>query len=227
MARLARLVVPGQAHYVLQRGHNGGAIVGDDDDRTALLATLRDAMRSEDCLLHGYALGTTELHLLVTPPTAAALSRAMQSLGRRHAARFNRRHGRSGALWDGRFRAAIVEPGVVELAALRLIDGGAALGDTGAELARTSAEHRLGAGRDPALTDPAGYWQLGNTPFEREARWRELLAEPVPADLRQRLRRALAGGWGCGSQEFLAKLAEHAQRPATPRPRGRPRRSGG
>ena len=69
----------------------------------------------------------------------------MQGLGRRYGAGFNRRHGRSGALFDGRFRAAVVEPGEWTLAALRLVD---LSGESQAALPASSAGHRLGLRRD-------------------------------------------------------------------------------
>ena len=61
--------------------------------------------------LHAYALLDDAVQLLLRPPSDAALSRMMQALGRRYVAAFNRRHGRSGTLWDGRFRAGVVQPG--------------------------------------------------------------------------------------------------------------------
>jgi putative transposase len=240
MARSARLSLPGVAHYVVQRGHNGGAIVRDARDADALLQTLREAARLHRVVLHAYGLTATELHLLATPETAEGISRMMQAIGRRHAAAFNRRHGRSGALWDGRFRSALIEPGRGTLLALRQIDGLAATpqaepdgallpgvqGGADGPVDRSSLAHRTGGRRDAALVDPAAYWQLGNTPFERESRYRQLVAEPLAAPDRQALAGALRGGRAFGSPVFVSELERLADRPLTPRPRGRPRRSG-
>ena len=125
----------------------------------------------------------------------------MQALGRRYVAAHNRRHGRRGTLWDGRFRCGVVEPGATRLQALCLIDGAAA--DRGI----TSAAHRLGGPRDALLVDPPEYWQLGNTPFEREAAYRRLLQAGVPPAAAQALRSAAIGGWAAGSPGFKASLA--------------------
>lgn len=218
MARLPRLVVAGRAHFVLQRGHSGAPVFADDTDRAAYLAALREAAASERVQVHAYALLPSEAQLLVTPAEPAALSRLMQALGRRYVAAHNRRHGRSGTLWDGRFRCGVVEPGSLRLQALCLIDGAAAEGGV------TSAAHRLGASREALLVDPPEYWQLGNTPFEREAAYRTLLHAGVPAAAARALRSAALGGWAAGSAAFKAGLADATARPAQPRPRGRPRR---
>lgn len=241
MARQPRLSLPGMMHYLLQRGHNGGAIVIDAQDADQLLQMLREAALSHHVLLHAYALAANELRVLATPETGDGISRMMQAVGRRHAAAFNRRHGRSGALWDGRFRSALVEAGAPALLALRDVDAQAAaaadlaqaqaapalpvaVGQPVEPAGRSSRAHRTGGRRDAAVVDPPVYWQLGNTPFERESRYRQLLAEPLPTAEQAGLQRALRGGWAFGSPAFLAGLAAAAHRPLTPRPRGRPRR---
>ncbi len=234
MARQPRLSLPGVMHLVQQRGHNGGAIVLDAHDSDHLLQALHEATRLHGVALHAYAVTAAELRLLATPETAEGISRMMQALGRRHAAAFNRRHGRSGALWDGRFRSALIDSGPAALLALRhvesaaaaaLTDGGGA-GAAAEGLERSSLPHRLGQRRDAALVDPPAYWQLGNTPFERESQYRRLLAEaPTPAE-QAALRSALSRGWALGSPGFLQQLAAASERPAAPRPRGRPRRAG-
>ena len=220
MARLPRLAVGGQAHFIVQRGHGGCAVFTDDADRADYRAALREAAAAQRVLVHAYALLPTEVQLLATPPEPAALSRLMQALGRRFVGAYNRRHGRRGTLWDGRFHCGVVEPGAMRLLALRLIDGAAA--DRGA----TSAPHRCGGPHDSALADPPEYWQLGNTPFEREAAYRRLLDAGVDAAAAARLRGAALGGWAAGSPAFRAALAAATARPTQPRPRGRPRRAG-
>lgn len=213
MGRLPRLVIPGQAHYVIQRGHNGQAVFADEADRRAFLACLRDAARDSALALHAYALNEADVHLLVTPPEEAALSRAIQQLGRRYVSAYNRRHARRGTLWDGRFRCGVVEPGPHRLAALLLIDG---------QPGQTSAPHRTGGPREAALEDPAEFWQLGNTPFEREAAYRTLLVQGVAAATAEAIARAAAGGWVAGSARFVQALSDRVlTRHLEPRPAGR------
>lgn len=222
MARQPRLSLPGVVHCLEQRGHNGGAIVRDEADAERLQEILREAAREHQVTLHAFSLLPARLLVLATPDSAEGVSRMMQAIGRRHAAAFNRRHGRSGALWDGRFRSALVEDGEPTLCVLRLIDADPA--GEGQPPLRGNRDHRSGGSRDAGLVDPPAYWQLGNTPFERESRYRALLAEPVPAAERRALQRALTRSAAYGSSAFVAHMALLAGRELQPRPRGRPPR---
>jgi putative transposase len=228
MARPSRLSLPGVVHYVVQRGHNGAPIAHDVTDAEELLRIVRDSATSLQVRLHAYALEPSALRLLATPQASDGISRLMQAIGRRYAATFNRRHGRSGTLWDGRFRSVLVEDGEHTLLLLRLIDAHATASTgshrlpDGADPACSSRAHRTGGRRDPSLVDPEAYWQLGNTPFEREARYRSLLEEPPGAAETAALQAALQAGWGFGSVAFLSRLAAATGRPLRPRPRGRP-----
>jgi putative transposase len=220
MARLRRLALPGQAHLVIQRGHGslpGAAVFADADDRATYLDALREAASREQVQVHAWALLDDEVQLLATPAEAPALGRMVQALGRSYVSAYNRRHRHRGTLWEGRFRCGVVEPGAWRLAALRLVDG------RSPEPGVTSAGQRTGGVRDPLLTDPPEVWALGNTPFEREAAYRALLVQGLPAAQAEALRRAALGGWVAGSAGFAASAAELAARPARPRPRGRPR----
>lgn len=222
MARLPRLVVPGQAHYLILRalGDLGGrGVCADNQDRDELIAALREAAATEQVQVHAYAILPTELQLLLTPAAEAALGRLVQALGRRYVSAYNRRHGRRGTLWDGRFRCAVVEPGSPRLQVLQLIDGQTA------EPGRSSASHRSGGAREALLVDPPEIWQLGNTPFEREAAYRLSLEQGLPPPLAADLRRSALGGWAIGSVGFAAAVSAEGARPARPRAKGRPRRT--
>jgi putative transposase len=227
LARLPRLAVAGQAHLVTLAGHSGRPVFVDDADRQAFRDALREAALQQGCAVHAYVLADDHVHLLVTPATAPALGALMQGLGRRYGAGFNRRHGRSGTLWAGRFRATVVQAGAPLLEALLFIDDHAVRSGAAAsaEAARhSSAPHHLGLLRDPLLTAATAYWQLGNTPFEREAAYRRLLADGLGASRVQALAEASRKGWAVGDADFLAALAAQSARPLQPRPRGRPAR---
>ena len=218
MARLPRLTLPGHAHWVIQRGHGGSRVFADEADRLAYRAALREAAATEQVQVHALALLDTEVQLLLTPGTATGMSRVMQAVGRRYVSAHHRRHGGSGTLWEGRFRCALVEPGATLLEVMCLIDG------QPAETDATSLLHRAAGKADTLLTDPVEYWQLGNTPFERQAAWRCRVADGVPSHRADAWRQAALGGWAVGSARFAAQVAQQAARPATPRTRGRPKR---
>ena len=217
MARLPRLVLAGHTHCIVQRGHSGQPVFADQDDRATYLSALREAARAHHVQVHAWALLPNEVLLLATPTDAQSLGRLVQAIGRGYVSAYNRKHQRSGTLWDGRFRCSVIEPGAMRLAALRWVDG------QSLEPGQTTAAQRLGATRDSMLVDPPEVWPLGNTPFEREAAYGALLADGLSSAATDVLRRASMGGWAVGSAAFAAQVAESAARPARPRQRGRPR----
>lgn len=217
MARLPRLVLAGRPHLLIQRALAAVPAFCDSEDRRAYVDALREGLAAERIALHAYALRADEVRLLLTPPGAAALGRLMQTIGRRYVSAYNRRHGRSGTLWAGRFRCAALDPASAVVDAMLWVD--AATDEPGAG----SASHHLGAARDPLLVDPPAYWALGNTPFEREMAYRERLAQGLPEARAALLQRCVLGGWPIGGGGFLATAEALTGRPATARPRGRPR----
>jgi putative transposase len=225
MARAPRLALAGELHYLIQRGHNRQAVFADDEDRAAYLAMLRDAALQYGVAIHAYALLASEVHLAATPPEPEALSRLMQSLGRRHVAGHNRRHGRSGTLWSGRFCAAPVDGAALGEALLVHVESlpvFAGLAGAAPEWAWSSARHHLGRQRDPLIAEHIAYWALGNTPFERELAHANKLSDGLAATLREGFLAAALRGRSFGLAAFSAQMAFQNGRGAPVRPRGRP-----
>lgn len=227
MARTTRLVAAGMPHHLIQRGNNRQAIFLDDDDRRQFLQVLREAAAVNRVALHAYVLMDNHIHLLATPAEANGLSALMQSLGRRYVAWFNRRHHRTGTLWDGRYKLSVVDPEASLLICQRYIELNPER--TGQVVSATdhpwsSLAHHLGAAPDPLVSSHAAYWSLGNTPFEREAMYRDWLAQGVGAEQAAQVTRALSQSGVLGDAAFAQRLSQQMHRPVAPRPRGRPRK---
>ncbi len=225
MARQARLVLPGALHHLLQRGNNRQQVFADDEDRRSYLDGLREATRLHGVRVHGYVLMPNHVHLLVTPQAEDSLARAMQTLGRRYVAAFNRRHGRSGTLWEGRYRTALIEAPAFFHQALRYIEQHPlreGLVERAADYPWSSAAHHLGLRRDALLSEHPAFWALGNTPFDREAAHRQALGNPLMPTELQRLRHAVHAGWPLLTDAGLRELQTAVERPLRPRRPGRP-----
>ncbi len=228
MPRLPRLILPGQAHHVILRGNNRQAIFHSDHDREHLLKTLAEASTQHQVAIHAYVLMDNHLHLLATPQSADGLSRMMQSLGRRYVGWFNARHQRSGTLWEGRFRAGLIESERYFLACMRYIELNpvrAGLCGGPEQWRWSSAAHHMGLARDMLVREHPLYWSLGNTPFEREHAYREFLMQGVPTSEREQLTDAVLRGRPLASAAFLKPLAADHERVVVRRPRGRPRKA--
>ena len=225
MARPLRLIVAGHPHHVLQRGHNLQPVFVDDEDRRAYLSALRDAVREYRLALHAYVLMDNHVHLLMTPADEDGVGRALQALGRRYVSAFNRRHGRRGSLWEGRFKACLIDTEAYFLATQRHVELNPIRAGLASDLLGyrwSSLPHHLGQLSDPLVTDHVAFWSLGNTPFEREAAYRRWLADGPGPTTERVVQRQLVTGGVLGRPEFLAVLGQQVQRSLTPRPRGRP-----
>ena len=229
MARLPRLYVPGCPQHIILRGNGQRVVFLDDADRTAYLGWLAAVVHDYRLNLLAYVLMDNHVHLLAIPPAEGVLGRAMQSLGRRYVRYFNDRHGRAGTLWEGRYRATIVDSERYLLECMRYIDLNPVRAGAAAQPADwrwSSYHHHCGAIVDPMLSDHPLLWSMGNTPFARQAAYRALCAEGMQASAAQHISDATNKGWALGEGEFLTQIAPLASRRARPLvTRGRPRKS--
>ncbi|MFS8404882.1 transposase [Xanthomonas campestris pv. campestris] len=90
--------------------------------RLRYLHLLHEALHATGCQLHAYVLMDNHVHLLVTPPAAGRVGQLMQRIGRNYVALFNGRHGRTGTLWEGRYKACLVDSADYVLRCYRYIE---------------------------------------------------------------------------------------------------------
>ena len=109
MARLPRLTLAGEVHHVILRGNNRQPVFLDGDDRSAFLLLLAEHAKREKVQVHAYVLMDNHLHLLMTPEQDSSMAKCMQGVGRSYVRRFNQKHGRTGTLWEGRYRSTVLE----------------------------------------------------------------------------------------------------------------------
>jgi putative transposase len=225
MPRLGRYFLPEQPQHVIQRGNDRQAVFFAGEDREAYLAWLLEAANRHSCRIHAYVLMTNHVHLLATPARADSLPRMMQSLGRRYVRHLNDAHGRTGTLWEGRYRAAPIDSDRYLMLCMRYIE----LNPVRARMVRHPREYRwssyranaLGAA-DALVTPHALYLSLGRSAAGRQASYRALFREALAEDFVTDLRVATNGGWALGDEAFRRRIAKGAKRRAEPLPRGRP-----
>jgi putative transposase len=228
MARLPRLFAASQPQHVIQRGLQGQPIFSDDTDYLLFTQLLRDAVREHNLAVHAYVLMPNHLHLLVTPPDALATGKVLQAVGRRYVLHFNRKTGRSGSLWDGRYRSTLIDPARYLFFCSRYIELNpvrAGLVSEAKDYRWSSYAHHIGLQPNPLLTDHALYWALGNTPFERQGRYRALFEQELDAHALQQLRDATNKGWAWGDEAFLDQIGTASNRRLSPLAKGRPIRT--
>lgn len=223
MARLVRLYAPETCHLV--QAHLLPYILKHMQAvRPRLLEWLEQAAARYQLATHAWSLTDSEIFLLCTPQNERSVSCVMQALGRNLAA-----HLQQGAVFNGRFRSCLVEPGEHILASMVWMEMHVHHVQGIQEPERlpwTSAGWHTGEQlrEIPWLQDHMDYWHLGNTPFERQARYRELCQEGLSATMIERIEQTLRGQWVLGHADFLQAIAQVASRRVTPGRRGRPRK---
>ncbi len=169
---------------------------------------------------------TNHVHLLVTPMAPGGVSRMMQAIGRRYVGCFNARYGRTGTLWEGRFKSALVDSernvltcySYIELNPVR-----AAMVGSPADYRWSSHDRNAHGSHEPRITPHPAYLQLGADDTSRQGAYRDLFTDDLAAqDLAGvRLHTHQQKAWG--SDRFQKQIEALNQRAATVRPRGRPK----
>lgn len=122
MPRRPRLEIPGIPLHITRRGVNRAAVFVDDDDRGHYLALLGATLHKHGVALHAYMLMGNHVHLLASAAHPESISRALRSHGQCYVQAFNRRHRRTGTLWEGRFKSCLVDADRYFLTVCRYIE---------------------------------------------------------------------------------------------------------
>jgi putative transposase len=225
MARLPRLTVPGYPHHIIQRGNNRQAIFAATADYEALLSMLDEHARKSDVAIHSYVLMSNHFHLLATPETTAGIPQMMQAVGRRYVRYFNQRQGRTGTLWEGRYRSTLIQAERYLLACMVYIDLNpvrAGMEISPAAYPWSSHAHYVGLRSDKLITPHPLYWEMGNTPFSRESAYAQLVATGISAQQQSALTDSALRGWALGEADYVADLQRRTERRASRGQAGRP-----
>ena len=214
MARLPRLDLPGIPQHIVQRGNNRLPCFLDDEDRARYRQLLREALLATGCQLHAYVLMDNHVHLLATPPETGALGRLMQKLGRQYVGVFNARHGRTGTLWEGRYKACLVDGADYLLRCVRYIDLNpvrARMTDNPTQFAWSSCAGLCALREDALLTPHHVQQTLG------AAAYRDLLVEALNDEDLAAIRAYLQQQRAYGRDDFQAMVEAKTQRFASVR----------
>jgi putative transposase len=189
MARIPRTILPGVPIHVTVRGNDRVRIFYSDQDHLAYRTLLLEMSRAEGCAIHAWVLMPNHVHLFLTPPHASAASRMMQRIGVRFVRYANKVYGRTGTLFEGRFRSFPVTTERYALTCARYIE----LNPVRAGLVRSPLEYRWSSHRhhacgaaDPVVTPHFTYERLAATAAARQAAWIALCQdESLPLQFEQ------------------------------------------
>jgi putative transposase len=228
MPRRARLSLPGVPHHLVQRGNNKVACFYTPSDYQIYLEWLQLYAHLFHCRVHAYVLMTNHVHLLLTPDDADGLGLLMKRLGQRYVQYINRTYGRTGSLWEGRYKSCIVGTRNYILACYRYIE----LNPVRADMVNHPSEYRWSSYRINAQSETSSlvqqhavYLLLGKDSHSRNLAYRGLLDSQLEDGIDDQIRKSTNGNFALGSENFKLKAEAALARRVSPGRSGRPRKS--
>ena len=219
MPRLARIVLAGVAHHVVQRGNNRQDVFFVPDDYRAYLGLLKAQCERECLKILAYCLMTNHVHLVATPEKSESLAQAVGRTDFLYTQYVNRLHGRSGHLWQDRFHSCALDEEHFWLA-LRYVEQNplrAGMVEKAWSYSWSSAAAHVGAAAGDEMVD-LEEWRRLTTPGE----WRKALERPPRKEAVRALRKSTQRGWPMAGDSLLAKMEKILNRRLRALPSHRP-----
>ena len=225
MPRKPRFVVPGVPMHIVQRGHSRDPVFFDEPDYQAYSGWLKEGAERYRCSIHAYVLMTNHVHILATPSDMEGVMRMMQYVGRRYVPYINQTYGSSGSLWEGRYKASMVDEEAYLLTCMRYIE----LNPVRANMVRSPEHYRWSSYRhngqdkvDPLIQPHKIYTALAKTNSERRAAYRSLFKAHIDENELDDIRAAWQTGTPLGNEYFREKIEKKLGCKVGQARRGRP-----
>jgi putative transposase len=227
MPRRSRLMLPKIPVHIIQRGNNRQVCFVAEDDYRYYLGWLKEYAKKSKCHIHAYVLMTNHVHLLLTGDNVDSVSQLMKGLGQRYVQYFNRAYGRSGTLWDGRFRSCLIQDELYMLNCMRYIE----LNPLRAGMVAHPREYPWSSycanaeGKDSQLVEPHElYLSLGQDNLSRQNAYKELFGQPMDVDFVEQIRQSTNGNIVLGNSQFSEEIAKILGKRVTRGKSGRPKK---
>lgn len=229
MARLPRFILPGQPQHVIVRGNNREPVFYSDQDYRFYLEKLKQACDKHQCDIHAYVLMTNHVHLLITPHTEQGIGKALQMLGRYYVQYFNHSYNRTGTLWEGRYKATLIDSENYLLTCYRYIELNSVraqgMVEHPSEYLWSSYRYNALGQEDENVTPHEEYVRLGKSAEDREKAYRALFRSHISEKTLDEIRQATNKAWVLGSSYFKEKIQGQLNRPVLPAAKGGDRKS--
>jgi len=229
MPRQPRYFVPDIPQHVIQRGVDRQAVFFQPGDYELYLRSLSEATRRYDCQIHAYVLMTNHTHLLLTPGSERSVPLAMQAMGRTYVQTLNKKYNRTGTLWEGRYKASLVQNDGYLLACHRYIELNpvrAGLVSTPGDYPYSSYAHNARGYNNRLVTFHPVYESLGRTAEERRMAYQKLFSNSVEPEMLSTIRDATNACLVLGDDHFKDQIEAMLGRSVRQGKSGRPTKLG-
>jgi putative transposase len=215
MPRQKRYRIPDIPQHLTARGNDRKPCFFSPPDYRRYLQLLQEASLKYHCEVHAYVLMTNHVHLLVTPRVPDGISLMMQAVGRRYVQQINALYGRTGTLFEGRYKATVVSSGNYVLQCYRYIElnpvRARMVADPSAYPWSSHGYNALGRG-DPVLTGQQTYLRLGSSAISRRSAYIELVREGLSDDDLEQIRTSTRMGRPMGNSRFKVEIEKALRR---------------
>ncbi len=227
MPRKPRFDLTDVPQHVIQRGNNRQPCFCTEPDYRAFIEYLCHACERHGCRVHAYVLMTNHVHLLVTQSRLRGLSGMMQSLGRRYVKYVNDTYGRTGTLWEGRYKASLVSTDDYMLVCSRYIELNpvrAGMIARPGDYIWSSYGHNAEGASDPLVSEHETYMALARNPETRLFRYRELFRSDLDPNVVDEIRRSANADLVFGNERFKDEIKQALKRRTRAGQPGRPKK---
>jgi putative transposase len=225
MPRKPRFYLSDVPVHIVQRGHSRGPVFYDAQDYATYAYWLKEASDRYDVAIHAFVLMTNHIHLLVTPVKGNSISLFMQFLGRRYVPYINHKYGKSGSIWEGRYKASLIQKEAYLLTVMRYIE----LNPVRANMVELPGHYRWSSfchnsgEREISFVKPhATYLSLGANTQEIANAYMSLFSCHIELEDIDRIRESWITGTPLGSDAFREKVELQLQCKVGFARRGRP-----
>lgn len=232
MPRMGRVVLANFPHHLVQRGHNRQVVFAEPEDFQRYLSDLRELKDAFGVRVYAYCLMTNHVHLLLAPDDSiAGLGLLMKALAARATRYRNKLEGRSGTLWESRYKSSVVQSDAYLLACCRYIE----LNPVRACMVADAADYPWSSYRARVSAEPENCWldvdpcfaALGDTHEARCRRYEDFVRQSIPLDELKLIRDSLQRGQLTGTSRFVDEVERILGLRIERRGQGRPRTDNG
>ena len=226
MSRRGRVVLPNYPHHVVQRGHNRQVVFASEAEFGRYVEDLRELKVVFDVRIYAYCLMTNHIHLLLSPgESLSGMGQMMKALAARATRYRNKLEGRSGTLWESRYKSSPVQTDQYLLACCRYIELNpvrARMVSGPADYLWSSNRQRVGIEADGWIDYDPCYIGLALTEEERRQQYDQYVSEGVPDRELSLIRQAVQRGQLTGNDKFIDEVGKILGRRVEFRAQGRP-----
>ncbi|MHB1662103.1 MAG: transposase [bacterium] len=231
MARIKRVILPNYPHHIIQRGHNRQVIFAQNADFKKYIENIQELKIKFGIKVFAYCLMTNHIHLLLQPgEDASKLPMFMKTLAGRTTRYFNLLEGRSGTLWESRYKSSPVQKDLYLLACCRYIELNpvrAGITTDPATYPWSSYIMRMGGDdneKEWLDLDPM-FLSLGETKTHRREKYQTLIHENATPEEFKLIRESVRRGQLTGNSRFEDIVEQIIKRRIERRKQGRPFRN--